>query len=80
VITSRAVSRLEMFVALAAPLLKSGGRIIAMKGPYVENEFDPIGDQLRSLGFEICSVETYSLPMNKGERSLVSITAMKARD
>ena len=80
VITSRAFSRLEMFVALAAPLLKSGGRIIAMKGPYVENEFDPIGDQLRSLGFEICSVETYSLPMNKGERSLVSITAMKARD
>lgn len=79
VITSRAFSRLEMFVALAAPLLKSGGRIIAMKGPHVDNEFDQIGDQLRLLGFEISSVDTYSLPMNKGERSLVTITAVKAR-
>ena len=80
VITSRAFSRLEMFVALAAPLLKSGGRIIAMKGPHVDNEFGQAGDELRLLGFEISSVDTYSLPMNKGERSLVTINAMNARD
>lgn len=73
VITSRAFSSLEMFVALAAPLLKSGGRIIAMKGPHVDSE-------LRLLGFEISSVDTYSLPMNKGERTLVTITAVSARD
>lgn len=79
VITSRAFSRLELFVALAAPLLKCGGRIIAMKGPHVVNESDPSGDELRALGFEISSVDTYSLPMNKGERSLVTITAVKAR-
>jgi len=79
VITSRAFSRLEMFVALAAPLLKSGGRIIAMKGPHVAGP-DRSGDELRLLGFEICSVDTYSLPMSKGERSLVSISAVKARD
>ena len=80
VITSRAFSRLEMFVALAAPLLKSGGRIIAMKGPHVDNEFDRIGDELRLLGFEISSIDTYSLPMNKGERCLVTISAVKACD
>jgi 16S rRNA (guanine527-N7)-methyltransferase len=80
VITSRAFSRLEMFVALAAPLLKSGGRIIAMKGPQVDNEFEQIGDQMRVLGFEISSIDTYSLPMNKGERSLVTISAVKPRD
>jgi 16S rRNA (guanine527-N7)-methyltransferase len=78
VITSRAFSRLEMFVALAAPLLKCGGRIIAMKGPYFVDEFDRTGDELRKLGFEISSADTYSLPMNKGERSLVTITAVKA--
>lgn|ERR1039457_1278021 len=80
VITSRAFSSLEMFVALAAPLLKTGGRIIAMKGPHVDIEFERAGDELRPLGFEISSVATYSLPMNKGERSLVTVTAVKARD
>lgn len=80
VITSRAFSSLEMFVSLAAPLLKSGGRIIAMKGPHVDNGFDRSGDELRHLGFEISSVETYSLPMNKGERSLVTLTAVNARE
>jgi len=80
VITSRAFSKLETFVALAAPLLKSGGRIIAMKGPHADNEFDRAGEELRLLGFEISSIGTYSLPMNKGERSLVTITAVNARD
>jgi len=78
VITSRAFSRLEMFVALAAPLLKSNGRIIAMKGPHVDNEFERVGDELQRLGFEISSVEAYSLPMDKGERSLVTVTAVNA--
>lgn len=80
VITSRAFSSLEMFVALAAPLLKSGGRIIAMKGPHADDEFDRAGERLRHLGFEISLVEPYSLPMDKGERNLVTITAVKARD
>ena len=80
VITSRAFSKLEMFVALAVPLLKSGGRIIAMKGPHADNEFDRAGEELRLLGFEISSIGTYSLPMNKGERSLVTVTAVNARD
>jgi 16S rRNA (guanine527-N7)-methyltransferase len=80
VITSRAFSRLEIFVALAAPLLKSGGRIIAMKGPHIDNEFYRTGDDLRLLGFEISLVDTYSLPMNKGERSLVTVTALKAHE
>src|SRR6185369_5646904 len=38
VITSRAFSRLEQFVSLAAPLLADGGRMIAMKGPAVFGE------------------------------------------
>ena len=79
VITSRAFSRLEMFVALAAPLLKSGGRLIAMKGPHVEAGFGQTREGLRLMGFEISSVDAYSLPMHKGERSLVTITAAKAR-
>lgn len=79
VITSRAFSRLDMFVALAAPLLKSGGRLIAMKGPEVQTEIDSAADELRLLGFEISLIQNYSLPMNKGTRSLVTISAANAR-
>jgi 16S rRNA (guanine527-N7)-methyltransferase len=78
VIVSRAFSRLELFVALASPLLKSGGKIIAMKGPSVHCEFEAASEKLLSLGFEISSIHAYSLPMNKGERNLVTITALKA--
>lgn len=80
VITSRAFSRLEMFVSLAAPLLKDGGRMIAMKGPRVEGEFDGVVDELQRLGFEIASVAEYSLPMDKGQRTLVTISAVKAHE
>jgi 16S rRNA (guanine527-N7)-methyltransferase len=77
VIVSRAFSRLELFVALACPLLKSGGKIIAMKGPGVHDEFGDVTEAgLRSSGFEISSIRAYSLPLNKGERNLVTITAV----
>lgn len=79
VIVSRAFSNLETFVALAAPLLKRGGRIIAMKGPHVCSECDRAGDALQRSGFHVDSVHTYSLPMNKGERSLVILGAVNAR-
>ena len=78
-ITSRAFSSLEMFVALASPLLKKGGRIIAMKGPRADSEFVQAEEGLRQLGFEIGSVDAHSLPMCKGERTLVTIIAAKAR-
>jgi 16S rRNA (guanine527-N7)-methyltransferase len=79
VITSRAFSRLDLFVSLAAPLLKSGGRLIAMKGPEVLSEINGAGSILSSLGLEVSSITNYSLPMDKGNRSLVTISAAKAR-
>ena len=78
VISSRAFSKLDVFVALAAPLLKSGGRMIAMKGPDVRVEIDSARDELRLLGFEISSVGNYSLPLGKGKRCLVSICEANA--
>ena len=78
VITSRAFSNLNLFVTLAAPMLKNGGRMIAMKGLEVQSEIDNARDDLRLLGFEISSVQNYSLPMSKGSRSLVTISAVNA--
>jgi 16S rRNA (guanine527-N7)-methyltransferase len=78
VISSRAFSRLDVFVALAAPMLKNGGRMIAMKGPDVQSEIDEAKGSLHTLGFEITSVQNYSLPLNKGGRSLITISAVNA--
>lgn len=78
VITSRAFSRLEQFVALAAPLLAESGRLIAMKGPVASGAMKNDSEQLLGLGFEITAVHTYSLPRNMGERSLIVIIPRKA--
>jgi 16S rRNA (guanine527-N7)-methyltransferase len=72
VIVSRAFSRLEQFVSLSAPWLSESGRMIAMKGPAVEEELRD-GEALRKIGFEIKAVHHYSLPLNLGERNLLII-------
>jgi 16S rRNA (guanine527-N7)-methyltransferase len=59
-------------------MLKSGGRMIAMKGPDVQSEIEEAKGDLYSLGFEINSVQSYTLPMNKGSRCLVTISAVSA--
>jgi 16S rRNA (guanine527-N7)-methyltransferase len=80
VVVSRAFSKLDMFVSLAAPLLKSGGRMIAMKGPEVQTEIESASDELHSLGFQISLVQDYLLPMNKGKRCLITISAINAHE
>ncbi|KAA0889874.1 16S rRNA (guanine(527)-N(7))-methyltransferase RsmG [Oryzomonas rubra] len=77
-ITSRAFSRLEQFVGLAAPLLSGTGRLIAMKGPGVADEIKADEERLATLGFEIVSVTPYRLPLSKGERNLIEIILRKA--
>lgn len=78
VITSRAFSDLEKFALLAAPLLKSGGRMIAMKGPAVEHEMSDEMLRLQAAGFAICSRHHYELPFNSGKRFLVVIKPFEA--
>jgi 16S rRNA (guanine527-N7)-methyltransferase len=77
-ITSRAFSRLEQFVGLAAPLLSGTGRLVAMKGPGVADEIKADEERLTALGFEIVSITPYRLPFNRGERNLVVIKPRKA--
>ena len=78
VITSRAFSDLGKFAMLAAPLLKPGGRMIAMKGPAVEQEMSNEMLELQAAGFTICSRHHYELPFNCGKRCLVVIKPAEA--
>lgn len=78
VITSRAFTRLDRFVSLAAPLLAEGGVLIAMKGDQAEDEITASGELVHAGGFTVTSIHRYSLPQNMGERVLTFIKQSKA--
>ncbi|MDT8440187.1 MAG: 16S rRNA (guanine(527)-N(7))-methyltransferase RsmG [Desulfuromonadales bacterium] len=50
-VTARAVTSLPKLVALAEPLLRQEGRLLAMKGPEAQNELLAYGDQLEEKGW-----------------------------
>jgi 16S rRNA (guanine527-N7)-methyltransferase len=78
VITSRAFTRLDRFVDLAAPLLAEGGVLIAMKGEQAECEILASDNSLYASGFAVVSVQRYALPENMGERVLTFLKSCKA--
>jgi 16S rRNA (guanine527-N7)-methyltransferase len=78
VITSRAFTRLDRFVALAAPLLAEGGVLIAMKGEQADDEIAASDETVHAGGFTVVSVHRYSLPENMGERVLTFLKQSEA--
>ncbi|MBV5340459.1 MAG: 16S rRNA (guanine(527)-N(7))-methyltransferase RsmG [Deltaproteobacteria bacterium] len=78
VITSRAFTRLDRFISLAAPLLAENGVMIAMKGYGSEGEVTA-GDEVENCGgFSVTSVHRYTLPLGMGERVLTFLKLSKA--
>ena len=77
VITSRAFTRLDRFVSLAAPLLAENGVLIAMKGDQAEDEIAASDEVVHAGGFTVTSVHRYTLPQNMGERILTFIKQSK---
>lgn len=78
VITSRAFTRLDRFISLAAPLLAEGGALIAMKGGGAEDEIVMSDEVVHDGSFTVTSVHRYTLPLNMGERVLTFIKQSKA--
>lgn len=78
VVVSRAFSCLELFAGLARPLVRSGGRIVAMKGGGAHGEADAAAERLAGMGLHCADVELYSLPFGMGERGLVVLVSRNA--
>ncbi|MEM8875649.1 MAG: 16S rRNA (guanine(527)-N(7))-methyltransferase RsmG [Planctomycetota bacterium] len=56
----RAVGPMPVLLELCLPLIKVGGRLLAMKGPRVEEELDASGDAITKLGAgEIAVIDAY---------------------
>lgn len=75
VVVSRAFANLELFVKLVYPLLKPGGRIVAMKGAFADEEMKKSEQGLKELNMCISTVKKYQLPENYGKRHIIIITA-----
>jgi 16S rRNA (guanine527-N7)-methyltransferase len=72
-IVSRAFSDIPSFVAMALPLLKSEGRIVAMKGRNAAEEIAAAESALAEMGARVETVLDFVLPVSGDARSLVVI-------
>jgi 16S rRNA (guanine527-N7)-methyltransferase len=72
-VVSRAFSDIPSFVAMALPVLKPGGRIIAMKGRNTAEEIAAAHEALASLGVMVQKVTEFPLPCSGDARALVEL-------
>lgn len=71
VVVSRAFASLSDFSRLACPCLRSGGRLIAMKGPEGERELEEAATALHDLGLVSSATRTLQLPRSRAVRTLI---------
>lgn len=77
VVTSRAVAPLAKLAGWSAPLLRVGGRMIALKGSSAEDEVERDRAALRKLGFEQIHVQTVSAPDAEETRLVIATLATR---
>lgn len=73
VVMARAVARTSVLSELCLPLCKTGGSFIAMKGPHAQEELVDAKKAIELLGGEVSAIQTFDLPENNGERTIVLI-------
>lgn len=71
VVIARAVTSLEDLLKIALPLLRSGGMLIAMKGPEVEKELRNISGHWEDYYDFPLQINKYQLPFTRAGRSQV---------
>jgi 16S rRNA (guanine527-N7)-methyltransferase len=74
---SRAVGPMSLVLEYSLPLVKLGGRVLAMKGPKVEAELDEAGDALDLLGAG--DLQVFDAYPESFDKQLVIVSIVKAR-
>lgn len=70
-VVSRAFSDLPTFVRIALPLVKTGGRLTAMKGRGGREEAGAVTSTLADMGVRVAEVVEFSLPVTGDGRSII---------
>lgn len=79
VVTSRALAPLAKLAGWSAPLLRDGGRMVALKGESAQEEVDRDLVALRRLGFEGVRVKTVSAPDAEPTRLVIATLQTRMR-
>ena len=77
VVTARAVARMPVLAELCLPLVKTGGTFIAMKAASAPEELKEGEKAISVLGGEVAAVETFMLPFEEGERTIIFVRKTK---
>ncbi|MBO5261458.1 MAG: 16S rRNA (guanine(527)-N(7))-methyltransferase RsmG [Clostridia bacterium] len=79
IVTARAVGRLNLICELCLPLIKTGGRFLAMKSITTGEELEEAKNAIEILGGEVENVKEYSLTDGKEtvERTIIVIKKVK---
>jgi 16S rRNA (guanine527-N7)-methyltransferase len=72
-VVSRAVARLNILLELATPLVKTGGKFIALKGPVANTEIVEAKNALNKLNVEIQLIDEVTLPIENSQRTNIVI-------
>lgn len=75
--TSRAVANLSLLSEYCLPLVKVGGKFVAMKGKDVDAELEEALPAIKLLGGEVKDVIKLSLTEGENERTLIVIEKIK---
>lgn len=78
VVTARAVARLSVLSELCVPLVKVGGRFVAMKAASAEDELKDAKKALQVLGAQLEEDHAFQLPVENSERKLYVFSKQKA--
>ncbi|WP_391118742.1 16S rRNA (guanine(527)-N(7))-methyltransferase RsmG [Psychrobacillus sp. L3] len=78
IVTARAVARLSVLAELCVPLVKIGGRFIAMKAASALDELKDANKALQILGSEKSAEYSFLLPVEDSERMLYVFSKTKS--
>ncbi len=78
IVTSRAVSRLNILLELSIPLVKVGGYFIPLKGAQAETEIKEAQHALKELSASVEEVQQIILPFEESKRANIKIKKTKA--
>lgn len=67
-VTARAVSRLNVLMELSSPMVKVGGKFIALKGPLAKEEASECDGACRELKLDLTEKQKIILPKSFGKR------------
>ena len=76
-VTARAVARLSVLAEYCLPLVKKGGRFIALKGSKYAEEITEGSEAVKILGGKIISAEPVKLPGLDEGRAIIKISKLK---